>query len=134
MLIEDVTLAGEVLRRTTHEVPVLGESGCSAQRPSLPAATDADRRLRALDRLRLVAGTAELVVLALEGRRLLREEPDDHLTSLLEAVAALGRRAQLDPVGPRLLLVPAGPDPEFQTPAGNNVEGGRHVGENAGWR
>ena len=33
VLIEDVTLVGEVLRRLP------GESGCSAQRPSLPAAT-----------------------------------------------------------------------------------------------
>src|SRR5580692_7583757 len=37
VLMQDVALAGEFLRRATHEVPVLGESGGSAERPLLAA-------------------------------------------------------------------------------------------------
>src|SRR5581483_9741362 len=60
------------------------------------------------------------------------EEPYDHLARLLEAVAALPRRPELDPVGPRFLLVPAGADPELEPPSRDDVEGGGHVGEH-GW-
>ena len=72
VLVQDVALVGELLGRASHEVPVLGEPGCSAKRPLLTAASDADRRVGALHRLGLVTGLGELVVLALECRRLLR--------------------------------------------------------------
>ena len=93
VLVQDVALAGELLGRAPQEVPVLGKPGGSAERPLLTATADADRRVGALDRLGLVAGVGELVVLALEGRRLLGEEPDDDLAGLLETVAALARGA-----------------------------------------
>jgi len=132
VLVQDVALAGEIRRCAPQEVPVLGKPGCSAERTPLTTTADADRRMGALDRLGLVAGIGELVVLALEGRRLVLEEPDDNFAGLLEAVATLARRAQLDAVGPRLLLVPPGPDPELQTSPRNDVEGGRHFGEDRG--
>ena len=71
----------------------------------------------------------QLEELALEGRRLLREQPDDHFARLLEAVAALTRRAKIDPVGPRFLLVPPGPDAELEPAPRRRCQGGRHVGQ-----
>ena len=46
VLMQDLALAGELLGRAAHEVPVLGETGRCAERPPLPATTDADRRVR----------------------------------------------------------------------------------------
>ena len=53
---KNVTLAGELLRRPTDEVPVLGEPGGGTQRAPLPAAADDDRRVRLL--LPVLAHTA----------------------------------------------------------------------------
>ena len=48
VLMQDVAFAGELFRRATDEVPVLGEPGGRAQRPLLTAPADADRRMGAL--------------------------------------------------------------------------------------
>ena len=63
---QHVALAGELLRRAADEVPVLGVLGRDAQGALLAAAADADRRVRALRALGLVAGALELVVRAVE--------------------------------------------------------------------
>jgi hypothetical protein len=55
MLMQHVLRARELLDGAADEVPVLRESGGRAQRPLLTAATDADRRVRLLQRLWLAA-------------------------------------------------------------------------------
>ena len=45
---------------------------------------------------------------------------------------ALLDAAQLDAVGAGLLLVPAGADAELQSPAGDDVQRGGHVGQHRG--
>jgi len=97
--LQDVALAGELGRRPADEVPVLGVAGGDTQGPLLPAAADADRRVRALRPLRLIAGGRELIELAVEIGRRLAEQPDDHLTGLFEPVETLGQGSQLDAVG-----------------------------------
>ena len=64
---ENVSFAGKLIGRATHKVPVLSESGCRAQCSPLAIAADADRRVRTLNGLGLVAGVTQLVVLAVEG-------------------------------------------------------------------
>ena len=50
--------------------------------------------------------------------------------ALVEGVEALGEgRVEVDAVGLRLLLVPARADAELEPAAGDDVEGGGHVGE-----
>ena len=102
------------------------------QRALLAAAADADRRVRLLRALRLVAGVLELVVLAVEGRGLLGEQAGQHLAGLLEAVEALLDAAELDAVGAGLLLVPAGADAELEPAVGDDVERRGHVGQHGG--
>ena len=122
-------LSRELLDRPADEVPVLRVPGGRAQRPALAAAADADGRMGPLHPLGLAAGVGQLVVVAGEGRRLLREEPDQDLAGLLEAVAALLGRPELDAVGAGFLLVPAGADPELEAAVRDDVERGGHVGE-----
>jgi hypothetical protein len=69
-----------------------------------------------LHALGLVASVDELVVLALEGRRLLAEQADEDVARLLEAVAPLAGRTEPDPIGPGLLLIPPAPMPSSRRP------------------
>src|SRR6516162_4210103 len=116
---QHVALAREQVRRTAGEVPVLGVPSGDAQCPLFAAAADTDRRMRPLRALGLVAGSLEVVVLALEVGGLLAEQADQHLTGFFEPVEAFLDGAQLDAVGARLLLVPPPADPQPQPPIGN---------------
>ena len=122
-------LLRELLGWTADEVPVLGVARGDRQCALLAAAADADRRVRALRALGLVAGVLELVVLAVEVGGLLAQQAGQHLAGFLEPVEALLDGAQLDAVGARLLLVPAGADPELEASVGDDVERGGHVGQ-----
>jgi|SRR6266496_2578101 len=61
------------------------------QRAALPAAADADRRVRLLHGFRLTARVGELVVLTGEIRRLPRQQSDDDLARFLEPVVKANR-------------------------------------------
>jgi hypothetical protein len=91
---------------------------------------DADRRVRPLQRLRIAVRVDELDVPAGEGRLLVREQPDDRLTCLVEGVEPLGERGvEVDAVGLGLHLVPPRADAELEATARHDVERGGHVGE-----
>jgi len=122
---KNVTLAGELLRRPTDEVPVLGKPGGGSQRPPLPAAADDNRRVRLLHRFWLTPRAGELVVLAGEIRRLSRQQADDDLACFLEPVAALSRPAQLDAVGAGLFFIPPGADAQLEAAARHARGAGR---------
>src|SRR5580704_6585342 len=107
VLVQHVLCAGELLDGAADEVPVLSEARGCAQRALLAAAADAERRVRSLHRLGLAPGISQLVIAAAEGRDVLRQQPEYHLAGLFEPVAPLARRAKLDAVCSRLLLVPA---------------------------
>src|SRR5207302_5709058 len=92
VLVKHVALAGELLGRPAEEVPVLGEAGGGAQGALFTVAADAEGRTWSLHRLGFAAGVAKLVVAAVEGRGLLRQQPGDDLAAFLEPVAAFTRR------------------------------------------
>ena len=98
----------------------------------LAAAADADRRVRLLRALRLVARVLELVVLAVEVVDLLGQQTDQHLAGLLEAVEALPDGAEFDAVRAGLLFVPARADAELEPAVGDDVERRSHVGQHGG--
>src|SRR5271155_3863065 len=104
---------------TADEVPVLGVACGDLQGAFFSAAADADRRMRALRALRLVAGSLELVILAVEVGGLLAQQAGQHLTRFLEPVEAFPDGAQLDAVGTRLFLVPPGADSELESSVGD---------------
>src|ERR1022692_4092599 len=129
MLVQHGTLAVELRRRPSDEVPVLGKAGRSAERAPLAAAADADRRMRPLERLGATPSVGKLVEAARERGCLLSQEADDDLACFLEPVATFLRSAEREAVGAGLFLVPAGSDADFEASAGDEVERGRHVGE-----
>ena len=123
-------LQARVLRhRPADVVPVLGDAGDRAQRALLAAATDADRRVRTLHGLGLAVRVGEGVVGARVGRAFLRQQGDDDIARLVEAVHAVADAEQVDPVRVRLVGVPPGAEPELQAAVGDLVERRRHVGE-----
>ena len=130
--VQHVTLTGELFGRAADEVPVLGVLRGRAQRALLAAAADADRRVRLLHPLRLAPGVGEPVVLALERRGLLRQQPDEDFAGFLEPVAALLDRTELHAVRARFLFVPAGADADLQPSAGDDVERRGHVRQQRG--
>ena len=129
---QNVTLLRELLRRAAREVPVVGVLGGERKGALLAAAPDADGRVRLLRPLRFVARILELVVLSVEGRRLLREQAGQHLAGLLEAIEALLHAAEFDAVGAGLLLVPARADAEFEPTVRDDVECAGHLGQHGG--
>ena len=86
----------------------------------------------ALHALGLVAGALELVVLAVEVGGLLAEQADQHRTRFLEPIEPFPKAAQLDAIGARLLLIPAGADPQLESSVRDDVERGGHVGQQGG--
>lgn len=88
--------------------------------------------MRTLRPLGLVAGTLELIEPALKIGAVRGQKAGQHLAGFLEAVEAFLDAAQLDAVGAGFLLVPAGADPQLEAPVGDDVEGGRHVGQHRG--
>ena len=126
---QHLELVDDVLGRAARVVPVLGEAGDAPQRAALAEAADADRRVRALDRLGLAAGVLQRVVLPGEVRRGVGQQPDDDLERLVEAVEALLQRRQVDAVGRALLLVPTGAEAELEAALRHDVDRGGHVRE-----
>ena len=108
---QDVPLLGEFLWGPAEEAPMLSEAGRRAEGALFSVTPDADGRVGALDALGFVAGVGKLVVLAPEGGRLPAHEASEHLTGLLEPVAALRGRTERNAVGTRFLFVPTGSYP-----------------------
>src|SRR4051794_7235277 len=115
----------EVLYIGGHEVPDVGVLRHDAQGELLAAATDDERGIRLLDRLRFAARLAELVVPPLEVGELLRAQPPGDLAGLAEATNALARRVERDSHALVLVLVPAGADAEIEATVGDHIDGGR---------
>ena len=130
---QHITLGEELLHGAAGEVPMLREARDRTEGAPLAAATDADRRVRLLERLGVAAGVLELDVLPLERRGLVRQQPDDRLAPFVERVEPLSQRGmEVDAVGARLLLVPARADAELEPPTGDDVERRGHVGQHRG--
>lgn len=132
MLVKHVAFVGELLHGAPDEVPMLGETGRRPQCALLAAAADADGRVGSLHGLRVAAGARQLKVPSRERRRVLTEEPDDHLARLLEAVTALARAPERNAVGTGFLLVPTGADPDLEATARDDVERRRHIRQHGG--
>ena len=113
-------------------VPVLGDASDRPERPLLPAAADADRRVGRLDALGLAVGLVEGVVGAGIGRPLLGQERDDDVARLVEAVHAVTDAEEVDPVGVRLVGVPPGAEAQLEAAVRDLIERGGHVGEDRG--
>jgi len=118
-----------VLRPVDDGVPLLRPARHRAQRTFLAAAADRDRRMRPLHRLRLAPGLGQLDVAARERGGGLAQQADDGLDTLVEPVEAFPQRRQRDAVGVAFLLVPPGAEAKLQPAAGDDVDGGGHVGQ-----
>ena len=88
--------------------------------------------MRALWSLGFVVRVLELVVGAVEGGVFLAEQRDQYLNGLLEAIQALLNGAELDAAGVGLLDIAAGADSEFESPIGDDVQCGTHIGQYGG--
>src|SRR4029078_7582953 len=93
----------------------------------LAAAADHDRDV-APDRLRVVEGAVDGVVLALIARRRLGEHGPRDVEVGLEALEALAERREVVAVRRGLLDVPAGADPVDGAAGGADGQGGRGLG------
>jgi hypothetical protein len=111
---------------------VLGILRGDAQRALLTATADADRRMRPLRPLRLVAGVVELIEPAVEARRVVAQQAGENRARLLEAVEALLDGAELDSIGAGFLLIPAGPDAELEASPRDDVQRGGHIRQHRG--
>ena len=129
---QHVALAREQIGRPADEVPVLGVAGRDAQGAFLAAAADADRRVGALRSFGFVVGGFELVILAVEVRRLLAEQADEYLAGFLEPVEALLDAAQFDAVGARFFFVPARTDAQLESAVRDDVQRCSHIGQHRG--
>jgi hypothetical protein len=128
VLVQHVALVGEHLGRPT-EVGAVGVLRDRAQRQLLATATDPDRRMRLLERLRVALGPTDVVVVALErGLALGPHRPHD-LHGLVEHPDPVLRLREVVPVRPVLLLVPAGADTPVEAPTRHHVDVGRDLRE-----
>lgn len=111
VLVQDLPDSDELGGSAAVKAPVLSETRCGSQRAFLAAPADADRRERPLGRLRIASRIGKLVIRHAEGGCLPgRQQRGQDQAGLLETVAAMAGRAQLNAVSGGLLLVPASPD------------------------
>src|SRR5215467_16197684 len=106
MRLEDLALGGENVRPAPH-VPVIRPACGDLESDLLTAAAHHQLRPRLLYGTRHERGVVELVVLALEGRALLRPEEIQHLARFVETAEAIGHRVEGNAVGGVLVLLPA---------------------------
>ena len=92
------------------------------QRALLAHAADEDRRSLRLDGSRFVERRVELVVLAVERRRFLREHRLGDRQRLLEPVHPFADRREVIAVAGMLDVIPGRPEPEDRAPPGDHVE------------
>ena len=119
-------LAGEVAAEGEVRVVVVV---VEAEVPRLDrsAAGDVDRRVRLLDRLRPAVDVAQLVVLAVEGERLVRRpRPHDQVVGLVVLVAGQGRDLAVAEVGVHRR---ADREPGDESTAADAVEHGELLGD-----
>jgi hypothetical protein len=92
-------------------------------------AADPDGRVRPLERRRVADGAVDGIVPALEARARLRPHPPDDLDPFRELVDPLPDARERDAVGAVLVLEPARPQTEIEPAAADDVQGGRHLGQ-----
>jgi len=98
----------------------------------LAATADQDGDMRLLNALGLVDRTTHLVVAALEDGFFLRPHGQDHLHGLAETTQALSSIGKVVAISAVLVLVPAGPDAESESPLGEHIDRAGHFGEQGG--
>jgi hypothetical protein len=141
VVVEDGALAAEVRGGEGGARPDVGVLGDDPKAVPFAARPDHDRRMRALDRLRLADRAAEPIAAPVEVERLLlAPEPLDQRAGLGEVGQRLIDRHHVDAV--RVVLpvhelrvsriaygAAARADPEDQPPGRDDVDRGRHLGE-----
>ncbi len=129
---QHVKLVADGLRRHAEQVARVGVLRDQAQRLLLPSAADEDRRARRLKRLRDADRLGELVVLALVGAVVVAPHLLADLDGLLKALEPLGERRVRHAERAVLALVPGRADAEHRPAAGQDVERGDDLREQAG--
>jgi hypothetical protein len=127
--LEDLALVAPLTEIGKGRVPVLRKPSDDPERASFAVATDRDRRMRTLDRLRLTPGVGQREVLPGEVRPRLGQQRDDDLYAFLELIHPLFERWQTDTERVGLVLVPAGPEPDDQSTPADDVGGCRDAGQ-----
>ena len=127
--LEDLALVAPLTEIGKGRVPVLRKPSDDPERASFAVATDRDRRMRTLDRLRLTPGVGQREVLSGEVRPRLGQQRDDDLYAFLELIHPLFERWQTDTERVGLVLVPAGTEPDDQSTPADDVGGCRDVGQ-----
>jgi hypothetical protein len=125
MLAQDVELMGIVFRRAARDIPPVGMPGDHAQRLSLAATPDHDRR----DRLRVwkAIGILDVVVRPSKGRRRLSPQPLDDLYRIFQLIDSGASRVEREVVLTVLFFHPPGPQTEQEAPAGEPLEVRSHL-------
>ena len=115
-----------------EEVPDLRVARRDRLHDLRPHAANQDRRMGALDGLRLARRVGERVVLALVRRARLGEERFQHLDRLAETAGAAARGVERDAVGRVLAFEPAGADAEDQPAVARVVDRDGRLREHGG--
>src|SRR5258708_39974992 len=88
--------------------------------------------MRFLDPLWLIDGTMDLVILTLKDRFFLSPHGQDHLHRLAEVPQALSSIGIVVAIGTILVLMPAGPNAEGESPVREHIDRAGHFGEQGG--
>ena len=91
--------------------------------------TDQDGDMRLLDSLGLVDRAVYLVVFSLENCFFLSPHGQDHLHSLTETLQALSSIRIVVAIAAVLMLVPASPNAEVESPVRKDIDRAGHFGE-----
>ena len=113
-------------------VPFVRVLGHDPEQAHLTVPADQDRRAGGLRRPGQQGCLPQRVIATVQGHRALGPESADHADALLEAVHPFAQRRQRDAERRVLLLVPAGAHPQHQPPSGEQVDRGRHPGQQGG--
>jgi len=126
---QHVELARQV--RAGEQVAGLRVLGDEAQRLPLATAANHDRRVRFAQRLWRVQRSFQLEVPAVIGGLVAAPHLQADLQRLLQPLEPLGHRRERDAQPAGLLLVPGRADAQPGPPAGQHVQGGHGLGEDA---
>src|SRR5215210_8216178 len=121
-----------LVTRPREEVACVGVAGHEAQRLLLSRTADHDARARRRDWQWLAEGLRKLIVLANERAYLARPHLVGDLQRLLQALEALAEGRECHAKGKMFALIPARPDPEPGSAAGEHVERRHRLDQNPG--
>src|SRR5207248_5524016 len=131
VLLQHFALVGEVVR-LAREVRPMRVPGDDAERELLAAATDPDRRMRALHRFRVALRAGELEVAAVVFDLGLGPHQLHDLDGLAQHPDAHLRLGELVAVAPELAVVPTGADAPIESTTADDVDRARDLGQQRG--